>query len=130
MDCAEPREVDVARLLPALAEIQRERFAQAETHSLPRLGERPFRPVHRPHQEIERIVNGRPGIDEGIVPVEQNGSRQPKPHEGLRVNGRNGHAGLAACARYAALNWRLNGPGFPSPTGAPSIRTTGSTSEV
>src|SRR3954468_22485081 len=130
MDCAESREVNVARFFPALAEIQRERLAQAEAHPLPRLGERPFRPVHRPHQEVERIMNGRPGIDERIVPVEQDGSRRAEPNERLRGNRRNRHAGIAPCTRYAALSWRLNGPGCPSPTGAPSMLITGSTSEV
>src|SRR3954465_13942297 len=130
MNCAEPGEVDVARLLPALAEIQREGLAQAEPDPLSRLGERPFRPVHRAHQEIERLMNRHPGIDQRIIPVEQDCSRPAQPAERLCRKRRDDHAGIAACARYAVLSWWLNGPGFPSPTGAPSMWVTGSTSEV
>src|SRR5690349_11018349 len=43
VDRAKPLEIDIARFLPALAKMQRECFAQAESHLLARVGERPFR---------------------------------------------------------------------------------------
>ena len=87
------------------------------------IGERPFRQVHRAHQEVERLVDRRPAVDQGIVPVEQDGSRRgaTATRQRLRASRRARHAAPRRAPDSAARSLRLSGPGLPSPTGAPSM---------
>src|SRR5260221_627023 len=70
--------------------------------------------------------NGRPGIDQRVVPIEQDGAWPGKPV-------RQAHVTLSpadAKRTYPSRNRRAVGPGLPSPTFSPSILTTGVTNEV
>src|ERR1700716_170351 len=140
MDRAEMAEIDLARLSPAVAEQKREAFAQAQPRVRLCLVERTFGLAHSAHQVIARLMNCHPAVDERVVPVKQDCPWRPRPVQRVRrpVNreGRSvrlvatGHAAAAACRRYASRSLRLSGPGVPSATGAPSIRTTGRRSAV
>src|SRR5436305_8083585 len=127
MDFPKPVEVDRLRFPPALPEMHREALAQAEPHAGPRVVERPFGLAHRAHDKIERLVNGRPAVDERVVPIKQD---CPRARDWRRADRkwRDGHA--PTCARYPSRNLRLSGPGLPSATGSPSIRTIGNSSAV
>src|SRR5260221_8212971 len=75
MDLTESVEIDRPGFLPALAEMKRETFAQAEPYLRLRFGQRPGRLSHRAHDEIERFVDCRPAVHQRVIPVEQDCSR-------------------------------------------------------
>jgi hypothetical protein len=77
----------------SLAEQRRKGFAQAEPHPLTGLGQRPFRLPHRAHHKIERVVDRRPAVDQGVVPVEDDRARMPLRRRVV------GHAAEPACAK-------------------------------
>ena len=72
-------EIDLLGFRPTLAEVMRKTLAQAQPHALFRIIERPGRPVHRHHRDVERLMDRRPAIDEGVVPIEQDRPR-PRRH--------------------------------------------------
>src|SRR5258708_36919668 len=70
--------------------------------------------------------NGRPGVDQRVVPVEQDGARPAESVGQAHVTA----SPVAAKRTYSSRSRRPVGPGLPSPTFSPSIFTTGVTNEV
>src|SRR5260370_12581000 len=81
MDRAEDVEIDAPCLFPSIAEMKREALAQAEPDAFFGLPQRPQRLLHRRHDGVQRFVDRRPAVDQGVVPVEQD---RPRPAEPLR----------------------------------------------
>src|SRR6516162_423093 len=70
--------------------------------------------------------DGGPGIDQRVVPVEQDGAWRPKTRRPRHVT----DSPEVAKRTYSSRRRRAVGPTLPSPTGSPSIFTTGVTKEV
>src|SRR5271169_3662160 len=122
MGRAESVEVDVARLFPALSKDPWKGFAQAETDALAGFFDRPQRFVHCRHQEVERLVDRRPAVDQRIVPIEQD---RPRSRYAMGRDRRKGHFADAACAKYVSHSLLVSDPGCLLPTAAQSILTIG-----
>src|SRR5689334_5559892 len=78
-------------------------------------------------KRFERIVvaldDGRPGVDQGVVPVEQDGLGPVEVRRPGHVTG----SPSAAKRTYSSRSRRAVDPTVPSPTFSPSIFTTGVT---
>src|ERR1700730_15323809 len=106
MDRANDIEIDSPRLLPPLAEMKRKAFAQTEPDAFFGLPRRPQRLLHRRHDGVQRFVDRRPAVDQGVVPVEQD---RPGPAETWRRCRRDiagPHAATAPRAREYSRNLR------------------------
>src|SRR5271169_1846062 len=107
MDRAEDIEIDASRLFPSIAEMKREALAQAEPDAFLGLPQRPQWLLHRRHDGVERFVDCRPTVDQGVVPVEQD---RPRPGETLRrcrreIDGAHAASAIQAerCGRHCPL---------------------------
>src|SRR5436190_1144543 len=130
----QPLEVDAVeglvehllRLASPLAEQLGKMIAQRAVRPVAHFLVGPSRQAERVEGVVIALDDGRPGIDQGVVPVEQD---RPRP---LDI-GRPAHVTASpseAKRTYSSRRRRAVGPTLPSPTLSPSIFTTGVTNDV
>src|SRR5580704_2731037 len=126
MDAIKRLVEDFLRFTGTRAEQAGENVAQRTVRAAAHFECSPWRLAERRESVMVALDDGRPGIDQRVVPVEQDGARRPQA-------GRQRHVTAspdAAKRTYSSRSRRAVGPTLPSPTGSPSIFTTGVTNEV
>src|SRR5215469_3047610 len=126
MHRSEVIEIELAGLLPAIGEQRGESIAQRMAHAHLGLGQCPWHVTHGCKGQDQRFVDRGPAIDERVVPIEDDGTRD---HFVARRHSLSDPP-AAAYSAYDAASFLASGPGFPSPTATSSIRTTGTTKFV
>src|SRR6266545_3049846 len=110
----------------ARAEQRGKSVAQRAMRPITHFLRRPRRLAQRREGIVIALDDGRPSIDQRVVPIEQDGARRLETLRSAHVTA----SPSAAKRTYSSRSRRAVGPTLPSPTTSPSILTTGVTNEV
>src|SRR5690242_20650201 len=109
------------RLACAVSKQRRKEIAQGAVRAITHFLQRPRRLSQRQASVAVAFDDGRPSVDQRVVPVEQDRTRWFRHSRVRQVTA----SPVSANRTYSSRRRRATGPTLPSPTGSPSILMTG-----